>query len=627
MSSQSASERQPLIEGSPSRTGPRAFPDPKHFGRTAGYPRDQQRRSSARRRLNVVLVALATALAFYILLKRRSSVAAHSRWSGVDRLRQGGKYRLCGTIYTVQEADGSGTARCLTIDDGEIVHVSTSKPPKGSRAAASIPTIHLPPGAILTPGLVDSHAHTLQYAQIKELSLLGCKSVHEVIATLEDYVERNRDRLDASPGAWIEGMGWDQNLWAGARWPTADDLEASVTLRGRPIALKRVDIHAEWVSRAVLDQLGELPDHVPGGKILRDAQTLRPTGVFIDDAMQLVDAIRPKWTEQQTRDYLDLAMRDGARYGLTGIHDAGVEPEHINLFKKVALEGGLKLRFYLMRACPDKERYCGDLGMLQAPLLNVRSVKLFGDGALGSWGSAMLEPYSDRPGETGTMRSPDNVWGPLIDEFVGNGWQVNVHCIGDRCNRLIVDAMEAALLKHHRNDTASARLRIEHAQIMTLPDLERAAKLGIIASYQPTHATSDMWYAEQRIGPERMRGAYAWRRYQEAGGRITLGSDFPVESIDPLKGFFAAVTRTDERGSSPMGKNGWYPDQKLTRFEALRGMTRDAAFASFAESVTGTFEPGKRFDAVVWDRDLMSTEDILGTRVLATVVDGRVVYG
>lgn len=626
MSSQiDGSERQPLIEGSPSQTGPRAFPDRKHFGRQAGFGKHarDQRRPSARRRLNAVLVFLATALALYILIKRRSALP-QKRWSGVDRLKQGGKYRLCGTIYTVRENDGSGTARCLTINDGEIVEVSTSKPPKGSRAAASIPTIHLPPGAILTPGFVDSHAHTLQYAQIKELSLLGCKSVQEVIARLESYAERNRERLDA--GGWIEGMGWDQNLWPGAQWPTARDLEASAILRGRPIALKRIDIHAEWVSQAVLDKLGELPDTVAGGKILRDGES-QPTGVFIDDAMQLIDAVRPKWTEQQTRDYLDLAMSDGARYGLTGIHDAGVEPDHIQLFKKVALEGGLKMRFYLMRACPDKERYCGDLGMLQAPLLDVRSVKLFGDGALGSWGSAMLEPYSDRPSETGTMRSPDEVWGPLIDEFVANRWQVNVHCIGDRCNRLIVDAMEAALLKHHRDDTSAPRLRIEHAQIMALSDLERAAKLGIIASYQPTHATSDMWYADQRIGPERMRGAYAWRRYQEAGGRITLGSDFPVESIDPLKGFFAAVKRTDEHGASPMGKNGWYPDQKLTRFEALRGMTRDAAFASFAENVTGTFETGKRFDAVVWDRDLMSTEDILSTRVLATVVDGRVVYG
>ncbi|KAI5451613.1 hypothetical protein NCC49_001594 [Naganishia albida] len=487
--------------------------------------------------------------------------------------------------------------------------------------------IYLPKGTFMTPGLVDSHAHSLEYGWSRQLPLRGSSSVDDVISKVEKYVKSHAEQI--AKGQWIEGAGWDQNIWPVKSFPKASDFDKSRVLRNLPIALKRIDIHAEWVSPKVLEMMGPLPESVPGGQIMRDAEG-KPTGVFVDDAMFLIDKVRPKWTERQMQEYLNITIQDGLSKGLVGIHDGGVVPEHVDFFRRMDKSGQLPVRFYIMRACPDKEKYCGDdYPMIIDGHLNVKSVKLFADGALGSWGAALLEPYSDRPDEYGTMRSPEEVWEPLIDDFVSNGWQVNVHCIGDRANHIVLNAMEKALLKLPKHERAARRLRLEHAQIMTLTDLDRAAKLGIIASYQPTHATSDMWYAEARLGPERIKGAYAWRRYLQAGGRITLGSDFPVESIDPLRGFYAAVTRLDEDGNSPMGAGGWYPDQKLTREEALRGMTIDAAYASFLEQTTGSFSIGKQFDAVIWDQNLLSIPQkrILDTKVLSTIIDGKVAYG
>ncbi|KAK4684230.1 hypothetical protein P7C73_g5961, partial [Tremellales sp. Uapishka_1] len=319
------------------------------------------------------------------------------------------------------------------------------------------------------------------------------------------------------------------------------------------------------------------------------------------------------------KDYLDITTKDALSKGLTGIHDAGATPREIDFFQN---------------------------GIWQSwdGRLTVKAVKLYADGALGSRGAALLDDYSDSPGWKGIMRSKEEIWGPLVKEFYDNGWQVNVHTIGDRANHIVLNAMEAAIASD-RSAGRERRLRLEHAQIMTVNDLERAARLGIIASYQPTHATSDMWYAEDRLvrldgcyslgfaltasqGTERMKGAYAWQSYLRLGGRITLGSDFPVESIDPLKGFYAAVSRRSEDGRSPHGISGWYPDEKLTREQALRGMTTDAAYASFS-NITGSLTKGRRFDAVVWDDDLMSVseDEMLEVRVKTTIIDGQIVFG
>jgi len=279
----------------------------------------------------------------------------------------------------------------------------------------------------------------------------------------------------------------------------------------------------------------------------------------------------------------------------------------------------------------DDAEYWGDrVEMFQhdGGRLTLRSVKLFADGALGSFGAALLEPYSDRADNWGILTFPPQVISKLVQQFVQNGWQTNVHCIGDRANRIVLNAFEKAFDTSSTNSSFQ-RHRIEHAQIMTLEDISRLGMLGVIASIQPTHATSDMGYAERRLGAERIHGAYAWRTLLENGAKIAIGSDAPVESLNPLLGFYAAVTRLSPEGTSPHGDEGWYPLQRLTRYEALRGMTLDAAFASFTESVQGSLVPGKRADLVVLSRDIMTVPpgDILKAEVRATIVDGRLVYG
>jgi len=258
--------------------------------------------------------------------------------------------------------------------------------------------------------------------------------------------------------------------------------------------------------------------------------------------------------------------------------------------------------------------------------LTVRSVKIFADGALRSGGAALYEPYNDNPGTSGFMRMSTETLNSVIPQFLRDGWQVNVHAIGDRANALVLDAFESAL---KGVDVAALRPRLEHAQIMTKADMVRLGKLGVIASVQPTHAISDMWFAEDRLGPERVKGLYAFRSIIDSGARITLGSDAPVENLDPLTGFYAAITRVSPDGTTPQGPGGWFPEQRLTRQEALRGMTIDPAYASFTETTLGSLETGKRADYVVLSQDIMSipVNDILKTRVIATVIDGRVAYG
>jgi len=313
-----------------------------------------------------------------------------------------------------------------------------------------------------------------------------------------------------------------------------------------------------------------------------------------------------------------------------------VEIEMIPVFKKFADEGRLSLRVYGMGHSDELEYWGSKIPRLEDygkdGRFNLRSVKLFTDGALGSWGAALLEPYSDNPSTSGLMRSDKSTLKKQITQFWEDGWGINIHCIGDRANKAVLDAFEELL----GNDTSQARVRrprIEHAQIMRLQDIERLGRLGVLASVQPTHATSDMGYAETRLGPERIKGAYAYQSLLQASPDkiLPLGSDFPVEGINPLLGFYAAISRLDVEGESPHGPEGWYPNEGLTRAQALKGMTLDAAYASFAEHDLGSLVAGKKADFVVLDTDIMDEDapysEILNTKVRATVVDGRVMYG
>ncbi|ORY24106.1 amidohydrolase family-domain-containing protein [Naematelia encephala] len=549
-------------------------------------------------------------------------------------------YALCSKegkkVYTVPEEGGLGAVECVVVGNKEVAGSGSlarvrrrwgdkHEPTGQSGRRRGVPIIFLPPGHTLTPGFVDSHAHPLQYGHTRQLQLQGSRSIREIIERVETFV----NGASLPRGAWVEGMGWDQNLWPVKEFPTAADLEASPVLAGLPIALARIDVHAEWVSPAVLDLMGELPDHVEGGQIVRYPNG-SATGVFLDNAIDLINAVRPPWTDTQREAFLERMTKDGLSKGLTGVQDAQVPLEDAIFFKRMADKGKLGMRFYSMINCEDREAYCGDqiekVHGAADGRLTIQAVKLFADGALGSRGAALLEDYADKPGWSGFLLNREETWEPLMRKWYENGWQVNVHTIGDKANHVVLNAIEK-ILGPNESRTAG-RFRLEHAQIMRLDDITRAANLGVIGSYQPTHATSDMWYAEDRLGSDRIKGAYAWRTYLEHGGRITLGSDFPVESIDPLKGYYAAVTRLAEDGTSPHGPGGWYPEQKLTREEALRGFTVEPAQASFSNS-TGSLTPGKRFDAVLWDDDLLEVdqEEMLDVRVVATIIDGKIVWG
>ncbi|KAF8627222.1 hypothetical protein AX15_004474 [Amanita polypyramis BW_CC] len=493
---------------------------------------------------------------------------------------------------------------------------------------------YIPDNAIIVPGLADAHAHVIENGYMKQLPLTDANSVQDVITLVKKYIEAHPDIRD-DRSRWVEGMGWDQMKWPGKAFPTASDLDEDPLLKGRPIMLVRIDGHARLVSPAILEVMGDLPDHVEGGEIIRDSDG-KPTGLFVDNAMSLVPA--PTWTDEQMSGYFETTMNEALSSGLTSIHDAASQPHHIEFLKRKAEEGTLPIRLYLM-GYSEKDEYWGDklsrlINYGKHGRLNLQSVKLFSDGALGSWGAALLQPYSDRPETEGLMLASSERLSKLVHRFYEDGWQVNVHCIGDRANHIILDIFEDILEGKGgtpRANVSEWRPRIEHAQIISPDDLQRIGRLGVIPSVQPTHATSDMWYAESRLGPERIKGAYAYQTLLRSSANkvIALGSDFPVEGVNPLLGFYAAVSRLSVDGISPHGPTGWYSEERLTRAQALKGMTLDAAYASFAEHELGSLIPGKKADFVVLDRNIVEIpmQEILRTKVIATVVDGEVMYG
>ncbi|KAG8947813.1 hypothetical protein FRC04_010299 [Tulasnella sp. 424] len=553
-------------------------------------------------------------------------------------------------IYTVDPTNP--TVECVVVHQKSIVYWGTRKYVKktwGDRDAI-IPSLlgkrdaqkswslgeevakkglkfkYLKDGEAAFPGFADAHAHILDYGATRELNLDGSSSIEEVRERIKHYILSKPEILNDTT-LWIQTSGWDQNRFPSGNYPSAADLETDELLRGRPIVLARVDYHAYWISPRALELLGDLPHQVDGGLIVRDAEG-KPTGIFVDNAMALVDKAKPNWTTLEMLSYYNTTIHDALRHGLTSIHDAAAYLPSIDFFKLVADRGALPIRLNLMAHVDSDEYWGGQLERLEGyadHMLNVRSVKLFTDGALGSWGAALLEDYSDQPNNKGLMRMSDETIHEHVRRFIEDGWQVNVHCIGDRANNVVLDAFEKALA----NDTQKLRHRLEHAQILTQDDIKRVGRLGIIASVQPTHCTSDMSYAETRLGPERIKGAYAWQSLIRNGAYLVTGSDFPVEGINPLLGFYAAVTRLDLNGESPHGPGGWFPDERLTREQALHGMTLGAAYAGNQEDIIGSLTPGKRADLVVLDKDIMQVPpaEILNTKVKATIVDGKFFYG
>jgi len=461
---------------------------------------------------------------------------------------------------------------------------------------------------------------------MKQISLEGTRTVEETVARVKEYVLADPD-LSMDRSKFVEGWGWDHTQWLNEHWPTAADLEKDPDLNGRPIVLQSKDGHALWVSSKVINSMQPLPEDVPGGFIIRD-ESGSPTGVFIDNAQDLIQ--RPAPTQEMLEKRFAATVKDALSNGLTSVHDAGFDPVSLKFFQRQAEEQKLPLRIYGMTYFDENVDYWGNRSAKIIGAgnnrLTARSVKIFADGALRSGGAALYEPYTDNPGTRGLMRISPEVLNTIIPKFMRDGWQVNVHAIGDRANGVVLDAFQKAL---EETNVAALRPRLEHAQILSDVDMARFGDLGVIASIQPTHVISDMWFAEERLGSERVKRLYAFRSILDHGGRITLGSDFPVESINPLAGFYAAITRLSPDGESPHGPGGWFPEQRMSREEALRGMTIDPAYASFSEDALGSITPGKHADYVVLSQDIMTipTDRILHTSVVATAIDGKFVYG
>ena len=474
--------------------------------------------------------------------------------------------------------------------------------------------------ATLVPGLIDAHAHVggLGLAMITA-DLVGTRDKAEILQRLRTHAKTLK------PGEWLIGGGWDQNDWPEKVFPSAADLDAAFP--DRPVWLSRVDGHAGWANsaamRAVRRSLAGAwqPD---GGRIDRTAAG-EPTGLFIDNAMLLLEQARPPMSETTIEHALRLAMRAAASQGLTGVHDAGVSLAELRRFQRLADRGQLPLRITAMADGDSDalESLCRDgLYRHRSGRLQMRTVKLYADGALGSRGAAMLEDYSDDHGNRGLMVMSPAQLATAVAKAKRCGVQAATHAIGDRGNRETLDVYAKAL---GADATGDHRWRIEHAQVLASKDLPRLAGMHVIASMQPTHATSDMPWAQDRVGPERIVGAYAWRQLRDSGARLALGSDFPVERVDPRLGLASAVTRADADGL-PVG--GWYPNEKLTAYEALRGFTLDAAYAGFAEAEVGSLQAGKRADFLVLAEDPLAVpgEALRALRVLATYVDGQPVY-
>jgi predicted amidohydrolase YtcJ len=521
-----------------------------------------------------------------------------------------------GRVYTVD--DSRPMVSAFAVRDGRIVFAGSDR--EARMLAGPRTRVIDAHGRAVIPGMVDAHAHLLSLGEfLRNVQLDGSKTYDEVIARVVDRAKT------AKPGEWIIGRGWDQNLWADKKFPTHDALSRAVP--NNPVILSRIDGHAVLANAMAMRAAGitrATRDPV-GGRVERDAEG-NPSGVFVDNASDLVTRAEPGSTPAQTKSAIIAAIAEANKWGLIGVHDAGQGRATIDIYESLAREGRYNLRNYVMvsgdSADVTHSFAVGPRSALYDGHIWVRAIKLYADGALGSRGAAMLAPYADDPSNTGLLVTPPAEIQRIAIEALKHGFQVATHAIGDRGNRIALDAYDVAL---KAVPTADHRFRVEHAQVISLDDIPRFAKMGVIPSMQASHQTSDMRWAETRVGPQRIKGAYAWRSLLNTGVVIPNGSDFPVEQVNPLISFHSAVTRQDASGWPP---GGWYPEQKMTREEALRAMTIWPAYAAFQERVMGSITPGKYADFVILDRDIMTVPDseILSTRVLSTWIGGKSVY-
>lgn len=472
-------------------------------------------------------------------------------------------------------------------------------------------------GQTVLPGLIDAHAHVMGLGLARlQADLTVADSVQEVVGLLADHA------ASLPEDAWLTGRGWDQTRWEGQQFPSAADLDEA--FGDRPVWLVRVDGHAGWANSAALERSSRdlSGDWQPqGGDIHRDDEG-RPTGILIDTAMRLVEDAMPAPGAEVRERALELALSEMARYGLTGVHDMGASLEDFRLYRRLDEKGELTARVTAFAdGDEDMLDWLCENGTHAGDRLVARSVKFYADGALGSRGAALLADYSDDPGNSGLLFLSDDEMQAQVDRALGCGLQLGIHAIGDAANRQVVDAIVSGQARQADNP---GRHRIEHVQIIHPDDIPRLAEHDIIASMQPIHATSDMRWAGDRLGEARLEGAYAWATMLEHGIHLALGSDFPVEPVNPWLGIHAAVTR--QRDGLPPG--GWRSQEGLSLEQALRGFTVHAAYAGFAEDTVGTLEVGKQADFIVIDADPFAVDasELAKIAVLRTVVGGETVF-
>lgn len=513
-----------------------------------------------------------------------------------------------GKIYTVDSS--FSVAEAVAVKDGKIIATGKSDELKKQFKAKEQIDLN---GKFLFPGFIDAHAHFYRYGLgLRECNLVGTNSWNEILQRLDVYAKT------IPAGEWIIGRGWDQNDWEVKEFPVNDSLNKRFP--NNPVILTRVDGHGAVVNDYALQKAGiTAATKLIGGDVL--LKNGKPTGILIDNAIDLVSTIIPNANEAQAKEALLKAQQNCFAAGLTTVDDCGLDYEQVEHIERAYSSGAFKMRLYVMMSDAKKNYdYIFKRGMIKTDRLNVRSFKVYADGALGSRGACLLQPYNDQKDHYGFLLSNPEHFDSVAALIYQNKFQMCTHAIGDSGNRTILNIYGKYLKE--KNDL---RWRIEHAQVVSINDFNLFGMYSIVPSVQPTHATSDMYWAEQRLGKERVKGAYAFNDLLHQNGWIPLGTDFPVEDIDPLKTFYAAVFRKDAKG---WPAQGYQMENALTREAAIRGMTIWAARSNFEESEKGSIVKGKLADFVLMDTDLMnaSFEDILKAKVMKTICGGEVVY-
>ena len=514
------------------------------------------------------------------------------------------------TIYTVDSA--FSTSEAMVIKGGKVIATGTSAQlnntydPKEKLDAR---------GKFIYPGFIDAHAHFVGYGNsLQRVNLVGTVSWREVGTRTKQFATDN----NITDGQWITGRGWDQNDWENKAFPSKELLDS--LFPNNPVLLTRIDGHAAVANNSALSLAGVKPgDKLTGGEV--EVINGKLTGILIDNAVDLVSNKIPASTDDQFAKALKAAEKNCFAMGLTTIDDCGLNYASVDRIKALQNSGDLKMRLYVMLSDEAANYdYLEKNGKIKTDRLQVNAIKVYGDGALGSRGACLLEPYSDKPGHYGFLLSKPEHFDSIAKWIFDKKFQMCTHAIGDSGNRMILN-----VYKKYLNGKNDLRWRVEHAQVVNQNDFNLFGENSVVPSVQPTHATSDMYWAGDRLGNERVKGAYAYKQLLQQNGWIPLGTDFPVEDISPFKTFYAAVVRKDAKG---WPDNGYQVENALTREEALRGMTIWAARANFEENEKGSLEKGKFADFVILETDLMKVDEkhLLQTIVLSTFLGGEKVY-